>query len=119
MVRIPLVECSFLIPDRSDANLSDGQPHDPSVWQWLETELDSRFDGWSVAPGKYTGSYVDPDTQERVSDKSIRYIVALPKARLGMLRRLLAEACVQFQQKCIYLSAAGLVEFIEAPSDGP
>jgi hypothetical protein len=119
MVRDPVVECSFLIPIRSDANLADGEPHDPAVWEWLEKELDARFDGWSVAPGEYAGSYTDPDTRERVSDKSIRYFVALPRKSLGRLRRLLAEACVQFQQKCIYLSAVGLVEFIEGPRDGP
>lgn len=30
------------------------------------------------------------------------------------LRTLLSVACVKFQQKCIYLSTAGQVEFIEA-----
>jgi hypothetical protein len=39
--------------------------------------------------------------------------VALARKQLRRLRSLLREACVIFQQKKIYLSVAGLVEFIE------
>ena len=49
-------------------------------------------------------------------DRSRKYIVALPRARLGALRAILREACSQFAQKCIYLSVAGCVEFVEGPS---
>ena len=42
------------------------------------------------------------------------YVVAMTESQLDELRTLLSVACIKFQQKCIYLSAAGQVEFIEA-----
>jgi hypothetical protein len=110
-----LVECSFLIPVRRDANLSDGGEHDPDSLDWLTTELFDRFQGATIAPGKYQGFYEDPDTLTRVSDESYKYVVAVPESRLEELRQLLSAACVVFQQKCVYLSVAGRVEFIELP----
>ena len=115
MVRDPLLECSFLIPVRRDANLSDGQLHDPGVWNWLSDELHERFGAQTAAPGLYVGFYEDPDTHERVADESFKFIVAVAEARVGELRQLLSAACMLFQQKCIYLSVAGHVEFVEAP----
>lgn len=109
------VECSFLVPIRRDAHLSDGGEHDRETWEWLTTELFDRFHGATVAPGKYQGFYEDPNTQRQVADESCRYIVALEESRLAELRQLLSIACVFFQQKCIYLSVAGRVEFIEPP----
>lgn len=109
------LECSFLIPVRRDANLSDGDEHDPDTLNWLTTELFDRFAGATIAPGRYQGFYKDPDTQARVSDESIKFVVAVPESRVEELRRLLSMACVLFQQKCIYLSVAGQVEFIGPP----
>jgi hypothetical protein len=111
-----LLECSFLIPVRRDANLSDGQLHDPGMWDWFTNELHERFGAQTAAPGLYVGSYEDPDTHERVTDESFKYIVAVEEPRMGELRQLLSAACVLFQQKCIYLSVAGRVEFVEAPT---
>jgi len=108
-----LVECSFFIPLRRDANLSDGASHPQEAWEWLDDELFDRFYGRTVAPGTYHGFYVDPDTGERVADESYRYIVAVPKGEVNRLRSVLAAACVIFAQKCIYLSVAGKVEFVE------
>ncbi len=54
----------------------------------------------------------DPDTHERVFDKSRKFLVAVQAHRLPELRALLAAACVIFGQKCIYLSIAGQVEFV-------
>ena len=48
-------------------------------------------------------------------DVSKRYFVALSKQRVNELRKLLQLACIEFEQQCIYLSVAGVVEFIEAP----
>jgi hypothetical protein len=48
-----------------------------------------------------------------VQDDSRRYVVALQREAVGELRLLLREACSVFQQKCIYLSVAGYVEFVE------
>ena len=112
MARKPLLECSFLVPVRRDRNLSDGQPHGRKAWKWLETSL-CEFGGASRATGLYEGWYVDPDTKEPVTDQSRRYVVAVARAKLGRLRALLGEACEVFQQKCIYLSVAGQVEFVK------
>ena len=115
MVHEPVLECAFFIPTHRDANLSDGQLHEQRAWNWLHNELFVRFEGATTDPGLYEGYYKDPDTDEPVSDKSHMLIVAVPKAHLDDLRQLLSAACVLFQQKCIYLSVAGEVEFIEAP----
>ena len=118
MVYAPVVQCEFLIPICRDAELSDGQVHHPEDWEWLREELFLRFDGATVALGFYSEFYRDPDTHQRVDDESRKYFVAVPEKKLGQLRTLLSEACVPFQQKCIYLSIAGRVEFVEATPDG-
>jgi len=108
----PLLECSFLIPVRRDRNLSDGKPHPPKTWFWLEDEL-LAFSGATRAPNAYQGWYLDADTGERVRDRSRKYFVAVPRGRIPELRGLLRQACSKFRQKCIYLSVAGQVEFVE------
>lgn len=114
MIQVKVVECSFFVPIRRDVNLSDGQLHSTELWEWLDDELFDRFSGRTIAPGLYEGFYRDPDTGERVADESRKYVVALAENQLDELRSLLSAACVRFHQKCIYLSAAGQVEFIEA-----
>jgi hypothetical protein len=109
-----LLECSFLIPLRRDRNLSDGKAHKRLAWTWLSNELYA-FGGGTRSRAEQEGWYEDPDTGERVSDLSHKYTVALPRAELRRLRGLLREACVVFAQKCIYLSVAGHVEFVEGP----
>jgi hypothetical protein len=100
---------------RRDRNLSDGRAHATRAWVWLEGAL-TEFGGATRDTGLYEGWYVDPDTGERVKDRSRRYVVAVPREGLGRLRTLLAEACTVFRQKCIYLSVAGAVEFVEGRS---
>ncbi|HEX4130046.1 MAG TPA: hypothetical protein VHZ24_08380 [Pirellulales bacterium] len=106
------LECSFFIPLVRDAELADGEPHPRRVWKWLDNELYVRFRGGTTAPGEYRGFYQDPDTGKQTSDRSRRFIVAIPEDRLDELRKLLLACCVFFAQKCIYLSVAGKVEFI-------
>ena len=115
MVHEPLLECTFFVPTHRDANLSDGLLHEQRIWNWLHNELFVLFKGATTAPGLYDGYYKDPDTGQPVSDQSYKLIVAVPRLRLDELRSLLSVACMMFQQKCIYLSIAGQVEFIEAP----
>lgn len=112
MAQEALVECSFFIPIRRDANLSDGDFHSRRAFAWLDDELFERFQGGTIAPGLYEGFYKDPDTGERIADKSYRYLVAMPSSNIDELRVLLAQACTVFQQKCIYLSVSGKVEFV-------
>ena len=111
-----LLECGFLIPLHRDANLSDGEVHSITAWAWLEDRL-SDFGGATRSPGAYEGWYHDPDTGEKITDRSRKYTVAVSRGRVRKLRALLREACSVFQQKCIYLSVAGQVEFIEGPDD--
>src|SRR5688500_3346182 len=99
MSSVTFVECSFFVPTLRDANLSDGQPHPDEAWAWLVAELYSRFDGLTMAPGTYVGSYQDSDTRQRVEDRSLRYLVAIPTDAVGQLRSLLRVACEVFQQK--------------------
>jgi hypothetical protein len=113
-----LYECSFLIPVRRDRILSDGKLQRARTWIWLQHEL-LVFGGATRAPDLYEGWYLDPDTGEQVEDRSRKYIVAVPRARVEELRELLRQACGEFQQKCIYLSVAGRVEFVEGGSDAP
>jgi len=110
-----IVECSFLIPMTRDALLSDGQPHSSKEWEKLDDTLFAKFLGGTSAPGLYSGFYADPHTGQRVSDQSKKFIVAVPRFQLDELRQLLIEACDWFCQKCIYLSIAGNVEFIQKP----
>jgi hypothetical protein len=112
VVRKPLVECSFLIPIRRDPDLSDGKPHRRPAWKWLDDRLYD-FGGATRAGDLYQGWYRDADTGEAVQDLSKKYFVALPRKDVSRLRSLLSEACLVFQQKCIYLSVAGRVEFIQ------
>lgn len=107
------VECSFLIPIRRDSVLSDGELHEQTAWDWLNDEAYNRFGGLTQSHALYEGFYTDPDTRQQVSDVSRRFFVAVEEARLDALRNLLRGACVVFAQKCIYLSIAGRVEFIE------
>jgi hypothetical protein len=116
VARKPLLECSFLVPICRDPILSDGKPHARKTWAWLEREL-LAFEGGTWSEELYTGFYLDPDTGEQVKDRSCKYFVAIPRARVKNLRELLRRACHQFRQKCIYLSVAGHVEFVSGGSD--
>jgi hypothetical protein len=113
-----LYECSFLIPVRRDPILSDGKLHRAKTWMWLQHAL-LGFGGATRPSTLYEGWYLDPDTGEQVADRSRKYIVALPRARLEELREVLRQACGKFRQKCIYLSVAGRVEFVEGETDAP
>ncbi len=66
----------------------------------------------TLAPGLYEGGYSDPDTGERVTDASRKYILAVKKSDVKKLRAVLREACRVFEQKCIYFNVGGTVEFV-------
>jgi hypothetical protein len=119
MVPLPLSECTFLIPVRRDAELSDGDPHDAEAWEWLTDELYDSFNGVTTAPGLYQGVWKSSKTGQRVADESRKFIVALASDKVDYLRHILAEACDVFKQQAIYLSVGGQVEFIEALRHDP
>jgi hypothetical protein len=114
-----LLECSFYIPRCRDSESSDGRLHSTRAWKWLSDQLYVEFRGATIAPGWHEGFYEDPNTGQRVPDRSRKYTVAVGRRELNRLRALLAQACVRFHQKMIYLSVAGKVEFIEAEGNEP
>ena len=116
MVDKPLLECSFLIPLQRDRSLSDGKPHRRTAWLWLDAEL-YPFGGVTHEKDPLEGWYLDPDTGERVEDSSRKFYVAVAEDNLFQLRATLRAACGVFQQKCIYLSVAGRVEFVKGKRD--
>ena len=111
-----LLECSFLIPLRRDKNLSDGKLHRGPAWKWLDDQL-TQFGGGTRALELYEGWYADPDTGKRVTDRSRKFWVAVSADQIERLRAVLREACLVFQQKCVYLSGAGKVKFVGGSAD--
>lgn len=65
MPKQSLVECSFLIPIRRDANLSDGEIHERDAWHRLNIELFDKFGGARRSSRHYEGFYRDPTPASR------------------------------------------------------
>jgi hypothetical protein len=117
------VQCEFLVPIVRN---SDKQPHQPTTWKSLGDEIRRAFPaghsgpetfyrGDSLVPGEYEDSPGDPP----ITDTSRRYLLAISPSRVEELRQLLRRAANTFDQKAIYLSVKGDVEFITAgESDG-
>jgi len=117
-----LVECAFLMPLVRD---SDRKRHQPSRWRALENVLyeeSGRYSGpesWHRvhrATRPSAGEY-ESGAGLRVSDRSRRYIVAVPRQRLDDLRRILRHAANTFDQEAVYLSIAGIVEFVSGTEE--
>ena len=114
-----VVECAFLIPLTRN---SDQKPHRPLCWNALQDALYQEFGGDTgpeaiyrsvrPVPGEYRG-----ENGVRVQDESWRYIVAVPRDRLDSLRRILRKAANTFDQESIYLSIAGIVEFVKGSEE--
>lgn len=123
-MRESVVECSFLVPIVGD---TDRKPHAPIAWRLLQDAIHCLFKGLS-GPERFLlvrdvelvpGSYTEEATGNRVHDESRRYTVAIPEGQVETLRALLRKTANTFDQKCIYLSVAGHVEFVAAkPEDG-
>ena len=117
----PLVECSFPIPIVRD---SDRQPHQPHAWDDLTIELRDLVKSYprghqgpktvfhweeDVTPGEYEEGPRSGATR----DESRKYWIALPAGKVDDLREMLRRAANTFDQRAIYLSVAGRVEFVE------
>ncbi|MBI5815189.1 MAG: hypothetical protein HZB29_06220 [Nitrospinae bacterium] len=123
-----LLECSFLIPIVRD---SDKSLHQPIVWRDFQDDMRSIFVKGHSGPESVNivmfykdvkltpGEYPDLDNRETVHDESRRYTVAIPESRLEDLRNLLRKVADSFDQKCIYLSVAGIAEFILRQKEKP
>jgi hypothetical protein len=108
------LECQFLIPVCRDAEIADGETHELESWQWLENQLLAQFSGWSKASELFQGAWRSSASGKVTHDTSIRYFAAVHKSKLNDLRGILKLACIEFGKQCIYLSVAGVVEFVEA-----
>jgi len=71
----------------------------------------------TIAPGEYKGVWPSFLSKRKVSDRSKKYVVAIPRSRVPALRLILEDSCLIFKQQCLYLSVAGHVEFIKAPDE--
>lgn len=61
--------------------------------------------------------FTEADIGRRVYDACRRYTLAIPEAQVERLRSVLRKAANTFDQKRLYLSVAGIVEFV-TPGDG-
>jgi len=119
----PLVECSFPIPIVRDS--APRQHHQPHAWDDLTIELRKLVKSYprghqgpktvfhweeDVMPGEYE----EGPTSGVTRDESRKYWIALPAAKVEDLREMLRRAAKTFDQRAIYLSVAGRVEFVEA-----
>lgn len=115
------VQCEFFIPIVRN---TDGKPHQPVAWNLLVNEIRRLFPaghsgpelfyrGDSLVPGEYEDNPQSPPIQ----DLSRRYILAIPEQKVNDLRLLLKMAAHTFDQLAIYLSVAGVVEFVAATDE--
>jgi hypothetical protein len=106
------LECRVLIPLKRDSETSDGELHASTAWRWLEREFLEHFDGWTKAVAEVVGEWKSSKTGKAVKDVSVQYLVGVPKKQLEKLRSLLRRACLKFAQQRIYLSIAGVIEYV-------
>jgi hypothetical protein len=117
------VQCEFFVPIVRN---SDKQPHQPTAWNLLGSEIRRVFPAGHSGPETFyrgdalvPGEYQDNPGEPPIKDTSRRYLVAIPANRVDELRQLLRKAANTFDQKAIYLSVKGDVEFISpGDSDG-
>jgi hypothetical protein len=117
-----IVECAFLIPVVRDG---DRRPHRPSCWKALQDALYDTFSGYSgpetwfrvYRTAYQTAGEYESESRARVQDRSRRYVVAVPRQRLDELGGVLRRAASTFDQEAVYLSVAGVVEFVRGTEE--
>lgn len=115
------VQCEFYIPIVRN---SDKKPHQPVAWNLLVNEVRRVFPAGHTGPEIFyrgdalvPGEYEETPQSPPVDDMNRRYILAIPEAKITDLRLLLKMAAHTFDQKSIYLSVGGKVEFITPTED--
>src|ERR1700752_4072048 len=110
------VQCEFFLPVVRN---SDKKPHQPVAWNLLVNDIRRLFPAGHSGPETFyrgdalvPGEYEESPRLPPVKDVSRRYILAIPGKRVHELRRLLRMAANTFDQRAIYLSVAGKVEFV-------
>lgn len=119
-----LVDCYFLVPVRRN---SDQKLHSRLLWRDLRQALRCSFRG-SSGPRRIfafrevelmPGEWVEGQTGKVIEDESRKYHVAVPEDQVEQLRALLRKVANTFDQECIFLSVAGIVEYVERrPEEG-
>ncbi len=119
-----LVDCYFLVPIRRN---SDRKLHSRLLWRDLRQALRASFGG-SSGPRKIfafrevelmPGEWVQGQTGKVIQDESRKYHVAVPEEHVTTLRGILRKVANSFDQECIFLSVAGIVEYVERrPEEG-
>jgi len=118
-----LVQCEFFVPIVRN---SDKNTHQPTAWNLLVNEIRRVFPAGHSGPETFyrgdalvPGEYEDNPQNPPVKDISRRYLLAIPETKVDDLRLLLRKAANTFDQKAMYLSVKGNVEFVSATeSDG-
>lgn len=115
-----IVQCEFFIPIVRN---SDKKPHQPVSWNLLVDEIRRMFPAGHSGPETFyrgdtflPGEFEEKPGAPPVKDESRRYILAIPESKTNDLRTLLRMAAHTFDQQAIYLSVAGIVEFV-APTN--
>jgi hypothetical protein len=83
----------FLIPVRDN----DGQLFPADDWEWLQTELVTRFGGWTVE-GQVTGAWRDAESGVVFQDVSWKYVVVVDAAQEPELMSFLLMAKIRYRQ---------------------
>jgi hypothetical protein len=115
------VQCEFFVPIVRD---SDKKPHQPISWNLLVNEIRRVFPAGHTGPETFyrgdtlvPGEYEESPQAPPVTDISRRCLVAIPESKVNDLRLLLRMAAHTFDQRALYLSVAGSVEFVVATED--
>ncbi len=98
---------------------SDKTPHQAVAWALLGNEIRRVFPAGHTGPETFyrgdtliPGEYEESPGSPPIPDRSRRYILAISENRVNDLRLLLRMAAHTFDQRAIYLSVAGTVEFV-------
>ncbi len=122
MDKLPV--CVFLIPIVRD---SDRKPHPSVVWRLLQDALLKTFGGITGPDAviyyrkrdPVKGAWSPGGNHAPIEDRSRKYTIAIPEARVNDLRTLLRKAGNSFDQQVMYLEVAGYAEFVDVrPEDG-
>lgn len=105
-----MLECRILLPEMTDLGYAGNRwPHPAELWTEFDVALLYGFGGFTIL-NDVRGKWFDERTKRVVVDNSRHYLVATED--VDSLRQLLAQYRHRFEQCCIYLSVAGVVEFI-------
>jgi hypothetical protein len=117
------VQCEFFVPIVRN---SDKEAQQPLAWKLLGNEIRRVFPAGRSGPETFyrgdalvPGEYEDTPGKPPIEDESRRYLLAIPEDKVDDLRQVLRKTANTFDQKAIYLSVRGYVEFVTATeSDG-